>query len=61
MFYVVYLFFYNCFINILGNHTQHHSERFEGTEFLYDEDAICRSTLSDHNFYAVCKVRFVFK
>lgn len=40
----------------------HHSTHYEENQasFLYSEEEICSSHLSDHNFYAICKVKFYF-
>lgn len=40
-------------------HSSTHYEE-EDSLFVYSEDDICSSRVSDHNFYAVCNVRLVF-
>ncbi|RZC33959.1 deleted in autism protein 1 -like [Asbolus verrucosus] len=34
----------------------HYSEHFDEDDFVYDEGAVCQSSMSDHNVYAVCRL-----
>lgn len=47
------------FIGDVIHRSTHYIDDYDETLFIYSENEICNSGISDHNFYAVCRVSFL--